>query len=105
MYRFIYSASIYDRNGQLRKLDKDIMNKLEKMSSQMASQGLRVLALASGPQADNLTFNGFVGITDPPRKGVADSISKLHSARVQVVMITGKFYDIILVKILLINLK
>ncbi len=37
----------------------------------------------------NLVFAGFQAMFDPPRKGVADSISLLQAGGVQVVMITG----------------
>lgn len=84
----------------------------------MASQGLRVLAFASGPvtrsarnrptmagarsdspdspvhhgveeQYRGLTFAGLVGMSDPPRPGVGRSIRKLMRGRVKVIMITG----------------
>lgn len=77
----------------------------------VASQGLRVVAMAYGfgtvktleadseptisgraaspnPQA-NLIFTGFQAMMDPPRKGVSDAIASLQSGGVQVVMITG----------------
>lgn len=44
---------------------------------------------APGKLSSNLIFTGFQAMMDPPRKGVADSISLLHSSGVQVVMITG----------------
>ncbi|KAG8873580.1 High affinity Ca2+/Mn2+ P-type ATPase-like protein [Tulasnella sp. 331] len=46
-------------------------------------------ASAPGKPSPNLIFTGFQAMMDPPRKGVADSISLLHSGGVQVVMITG----------------
>ena len=55
----------------------------------MASNGLRVLAMAYGPQNDTLTFAGIVGMHDPPRDGVAESIHKLHQGGIQVLMVTG----------------
>ena len=87
-------------------------------AEQMASQGLRVLAFASGPvtrsrssraaarshspsetespvhhgveeQYKGLAFAGLVGMSDPPRPGVGRSIRKLMRGRVKVIMITG----------------
>lgn len=92
-------------------------------AERMASQGLRVLAFASGPvtrAASNkaampttrsstprgdmseshhahsheelyrgLTFAGLVGMSDPPRLGVARSIRRLMRGGVKVIMITG----------------
>ncbi|THV06634.1 Ca-transporting ATPase [Dendrothele bispora CBS 962.96] len=81
----------------------------------MQSRGLRVIAMAYGygsidilsspssrtasregspaplsmSDGKNLIFVGFQAMYDPPRKGVADSISLLQSGGVKVVMITG----------------
>ncbi|ORX90715.1 calcium ATPase [Basidiobolus meristosporus CBS 931.73] len=74
-------------------------------SSKMASRGLRVLGLAfkyvpmdtpseSKPvdQQDvesDLTFVGLIGLIDPPRASVEESIKKCKEAGIRVVMITG----------------
>ncbi|XP_075851942.1 calcium-transporting ATPase type 2C member 2 [Microcebus murinus] len=55
----------------------------------MGSLGLRVLALASGPELGRLTFLGLVGIIDPPRAGVKDAVRVLSASGVSVKMITG----------------
>jgi P-type Ca2+ transporter type 2C len=62
----------------------------------LAEQGLRVLGMArkftdevqDDPYAD-LIFMGFVGLLDPPRKGVKEVIRELKQAGVRVVMVTG----------------
>ncbi|KAL2125320.1 hypothetical protein VTJ04DRAFT_1685 [Mycothermus thermophilus] len=101
-----------------REMVLDSARKQEALEAadQMASQGLRVLAFASGPvtrsknsraaarssspdspahhQGDEqyykgLTFAGLVGMSDPPRPGVGRSIRKLLRGRVKVMMITG----------------
>jgi Ca2+-transporting ATPase len=61
-----------------------------------AKKGLRVIAMAYGfapkdvnAEAKDLIFCGFQAIVDPPRKGVAHAVASLHSAGVQMVMITG----------------
>lgn len=36
----------------------------------LASGGLRIIALADGPNMDTLSFLGFVAVMDPPRDGV-----------------------------------
>ncbi|KAF0884819.1 AT2C2 ATPase, partial [Crocuta crocuta] len=55
----------------------------------MGSLGLRVLALASGPELGRLTFLGLVGIIDPPRAGVKEAMQVLCQSGVSVKMITG----------------
>ncbi|MBE3583169.1 MAG: cation-translocating P-type ATPase [Limnochordaceae bacterium] len=70
---------------------------------QLASQGLRVLAVAcSEPGEPGLTppfpqhlsehrlrLVGLVGLADPPRAGVRQAVAACHEAGVRVVMITG----------------
>ncbi|XP_071824215.1 calcium-transporting ATPase type 2C member 1-like isoform X2 [Apostichopus japonicus] len=58
-------------------------------SREMGFSGLRVLALASGGALEEMTFLGLVGILDPPREGVKESVSTLLSNGVQVKMLTG----------------
>uniref|UniRef100_A0A8D1S5G7 Calcium-transporting ATPase n=1 Tax=Sus scrofa TaxID=9823 RepID=A0A8D1S5G7_PIG len=55
----------------------------------MGSLGLRVLALASGPELGRLTFLGLVGIIDPPRAGVKEAVHVLSKSGMSVKMITG----------------
>ncbi|POI29133.1 hypothetical protein CIB84_007117, partial [Bambusicola thoracicus] len=55
----------------------------------MGSAGLRVLALASGPELGQMTFLGLVGIIDPPRTGVKEAVTTLIMSGVAIKMITG----------------
>jgi len=55
----------------------------------MASNGLRVLAMAYGSQLKDLTFAGLVGMEDPPREGVIEAVGKLRRGGVAVYMVTG----------------
>jgi len=65
-------------------------------NEEMASEGLRVLALArkdaksesEDPYAD-LILIGLVGLLDPPRPDVAEAIAACRAAGVRVVMLTG----------------
>lgn len=65
----------------------------------MASKGLRVLALAdlvTNSINDNLDqyilcFKGLIGLQDPPKAGVQDAITQCKKAGVRVMMITGDY--------------
>ncbi len=79
-------------------IDKE---KVYRMSEAMAQRGLRILgfakrnwnALPDNMTTDNvetnLTFLGFVGMMDPPRKEVGEAVALCKSAGVTPVMITG----------------
>src|SRR5208337_3878994 len=54
----------------------------------MASAGLRVLAVASGPP-QAMTLAGFIGLSDPPRLDTAGLLGDLRSLGVAAVMVTG----------------
>jgi Ca2+-transporting ATPase len=60
-------------------------------SSEMASRGLRVLAVAVGSRAteDELDILGLIGIADPPRTEAIDAIARARRAGIRTVMITG----------------
>ncbi|QJD29001.1 cation-translocating P-type ATPase [Methylococcus geothermalis] len=74
---------------------------LGKIAERMASEGLRVLALAfrewPEPPADwysetvetGLCFLGFVGLMDPPRPEAAEAVALCKTAGIKPVMITG----------------
>lgn len=53
-------------------------------SREMSGRGLRVLAMAFGPSLETLSFAGIIGIEDPPREGVVESIRSLHKSGVKV---------------------
>lgn len=56
---------------------------------EIGRKGLRVLALAKGKSLQDLVFMGVVGITDPPRPLVRESIEMLTQSGVRVKMVTG----------------
>lgn len=72
-------------------LDDASRGALLEQNETLAARGLRVIALASGPERGDgeLTFLGFAGLVDPPAEGVQETIDTLRVAGIRTVMITG----------------
>ncbi|KFR13537.1 Calcium-transporting ATPase type 2C member 1, partial [Opisthocomus hoazin] len=79
----------YNCKGQTLPLVQQQRDQYQQEKTSMGSAGLRVLALASGPELGQLTFLGLVGIIDPPRMGVKEAVSTLITSGVAIKMITG----------------
>ncbi|MFN3579344.1 MAG: cation-translocating P-type ATPase [Pseudomonas sp.] len=91
-------GSVLDGQGAAVPLD---IQRWQAHIDELAGQGLRVLALASGsPQSDsnslnveqlpgNLQLIGIVGLLDPPRQEAMEAIAQCHEAGIRVKMITG----------------
>ena len=76
-------------SGASAEISEDDKALVLAQARQMASSGLRVLAMAYGPSTEELTFAGIVGMEDPPREGVAESVWQLRNGGVKVMMVTG----------------
>eukprot|EP00980_Cylindrotheca_fusiformis_P002118 scaffold473_cov132-Cylindrotheca_fusiformis.AAC.23 len=76
-------------DGSQTSLDQDGKELVLSQCRQMAASGLRVLAMAYGNSVESLTFAGIVGMEDPPREGVAESVWQLRHGGVRVMMVTG----------------
>ncbi|HYN10924.1 MAG TPA: cation-translocating P-type ATPase [Vicinamibacterales bacterium] len=79
-----------------RDLDDAGRAELVDGNNRLAREGLRVLAVASGPVTStaeasltDLTFNGLVGLEDPPAANVRQTIARLRGAGLRTVMLTG----------------
>lgn len=90
-----------------KPIDEEALTLISSRDQRMASSGLRVLGLAyrllqNDDQAKSivqsedaaqsecqLTFIGLIGLIDPPREGVKESVAKCKSAGIRVIMITG----------------
>jgi P-type Ca2+ transporter type 2C len=64
---------------------------LQRTTADLASRGLRVLAVAIGQGAgeENLKFLGLLGLADPPRTEAMQAIREARSAGITPIMITG----------------
>ncbi|WP_298975377.1 HAD-IC family P-type ATPase [uncultured Roseobacter sp.] len=82
----------HDGARAMQEADQDAITQAY---ADMASRGLRVIALARRDAPDqqltesNLTFLGLVGLIDPPRAEVRDAIAAAKSAGIHITMITG----------------
>ena len=81
--------SFVGADGSLLPLHDDQKSLILSQSRGMAAKGLRCLAMAYGVSLDCLIFAGIVGLEDPPRDGVIESVKKLRAGGVHVLMITG----------------
>ncbi|MFZ2289152.1 MAG: HAD-IC family P-type ATPase [Halopseudomonas yangmingensis] len=91
-------SSALDAEATAQPLDQDWW---QQQIEQLASQGLRVLALARKPLAADcrelhvdavdgeLQLIGIVGLLDPPRQEAREAIAECHQAGIRVKMITG----------------
>jgi Ca2+-transporting ATPase len=85
-------------NGKVENLSENMKKEFLKVSENMSSEALRVLACAykytdskiqPKDMEKELIFIGFVGMLDPPRMEVKDSILEAKSAGITPIMITG----------------
>ncbi|XP_026346518.1 calcium-transporting ATPase type 2C member 2 [Ursus arctos] len=82
-------CTMYNNGGISLPLTPQQRSFCQQEEKRMGSLGLRVLALASGPELGRLTFLGLVGIIDPPRAGVKEAVRVLSQSGVSVKMVTG----------------
>lgn len=95
-------CSFIKENNKVKKMTKASLNKFFASEQEMASEALRVIGFAykelkNTPknseallnEENELIFVGMVGIIDPPRESVKDSVKKCLDAGIRPIMITG----------------
>ncbi|KAL2041373.1 hypothetical protein N7G274_005755 [Stereocaulon virgatum] len=105
--RIIASCNMvrWEEGSKLTEMTEERRERILENMEALAAQGLRVLALASreyssdigGSNADydradiekDLTFQGLIGLYDPPRIESAGAVKQCHQAGVAVHMLTG----------------
>lgn len=88
-------------NGQIVPLNYSKRDNLKRRNDSLADRALRVISVAyvdvdilpKNIEPDfvenNLIFVGFIGMIDPPREGVKESIKQCREAGIKIAMITG----------------
>ncbi|XP_017794138.1 PREDICTED: calcium-transporting ATPase type 2C member 1 [Habropoda laboriosa] len=79
----------YSVNGQVYSLNQKKDEEFLTEAYEIGQQGLRVVGLARGTSLQDLMYVGLVGICDPPRPHVRESITTLINSGVKVKMVTG----------------
>ncbi|MGB4177414.1 MAG: cation-translocating P-type ATPase, partial [Halanaerobiales bacterium] len=94
-------CSFIEREGKRLGLNSEEKNKIIRANNQMASEALRVLAIAYRPFPtnikgeglarfeNNLVFLGLVGMIDPPRKEAYQAVASSYQAGIRPIMVTG----------------
>lgn len=95
----------YDVNGDIKPMDRSEEDLILKTNKQLATQALRVLAMAykivdeipseltSETVETDLIFSGLVGMIDPERKEAAEAVRVAKEAGIRPIMITGDHKD------------
>lgn len=93
-------CTLVDYKGEVSPLTKEIKENIRKISKKLNEDGLRVVAvcqkndIVSTQHFDvtdekNMVLLGFIGFLDPPKETAKESIIKLNSSGIRVIVLTG----------------
>ena len=92
-------------NGEIVDFTDDLKKKALEVNSSLASQALRVMAysfkpmesldteITSGNIEHDMVFVGLTGMIDPPRPEAKAAVKECHASGIDVVMITGDYFE------------
>ena len=93
-------CSFADFQGEVFKITTEIKKNILDISKKLNNDGLRVIAVAQKNNIDtnahlnvhdetNMVLIGFIGFLDPPKESAKESINKLNSNGIRVIVLTG----------------
>lgn len=93
-------CTMVDYRGTVSSLTKEIKENITKITKQLNRDGLRVVAVCQKNDITNISdfdikdeknmvLLGFIGFLDPPKKSAKESILKMNSAGIRVIVLTG----------------
>ena len=93
-------STMVSYKGETTQITKEIKSNIQKISKKLNEEGLRVVAVCQRSDIENIekfdvsdeknmVLMGFIGFLDPPKESAKESIEKLNTAGIRVIVLTG----------------
>ena len=93
-------CTMFSYKGETTQITKEIKSNIQKISKKLNEEGLRVVAVCQKSDIENIekfdisdeknmVLMGFIGFLDPPKESAKESIEKLNTAGIRVIVLTG----------------
>ena len=93
-------STMVSYKGETTQITKEIKSNIQKISKKLNEEGLRVVAVCQKSDIENIekfdvsdeknmVLMGFIGFLDPPKESAKESIEKLNTAGIRVIVLTG----------------